>query len=346
MTRNAPKERILAVDDSPDTLEVLRRNLTSHGYQVLTVQSVAEAVHVLEHDPIDVVVTDLKMPGASGLELVRHVRENLKNTEVLMITGYPTVEGAVEAVKSGANDYLALIRGAKQAVGVPVVASVNCAAGPWWTEFASQIESAGADALELNIGFVPLDGSESAEKIEERVVSIVRDVRAATRLPLAVKLGPDWTNLNHLAPRLVEAGARALVLFNRFYRLDLDLDAMKLKSGPTKAGSEDYHETLRWIGMLDGRLRDAELVAGNGVRDAETALRLVASGASAVQVCSLLYEKGYDAIGGLARAMSARLDALGLKDLKSLRGRLSRRMSEKPEAWGRAQYVQALTGIS
>ncbi|HQP36108.1 MAG TPA: sigma-54 dependent transcriptional regulator [Polyangiaceae bacterium] len=107
MTRNAPKERILAVDDSPDTLEVLRRNLTSHGYQVLTVQSVAEAVHVLEHDPIDVVVTDLKMPGASGLELVRHVRENLKNTEVLMITGYPTVEGAVEAVKSGANDYLA-----------------------------------------------------------------------------------------------------------------------------------------------------------------------------------------------------------------------------------------------
>ncbi|MBP7095882.1 MAG: dihydroorotate dehydrogenase-like protein [Spirochaetia bacterium] len=247
---------------------------------------------------------------------------------------------------AGANDYLALIRGAKQAVGVPVVASVNCAAGPWWTEFANQIESAGADALELNIGFVPLDGSESAEKIEDRVVSIVRDVRAATRLPLAVKVGPDWTNLNHLAPRLVEAGARALVLFNRFYRLDVDLDAMKLKAGPTRAGAEDYHETLRWIGMLDGRLRDAELVAGNGVRDAETALRLVASGASAVQVCSLVYEKGYDAIGGLARAMSARLDALGLADLKSLRGRLSRRMSDKPEAWGRAQYVQALTGMS
>ncbi|MBI5533553.1 MAG: sigma-54-dependent Fis family transcriptional regulator [Deltaproteobacteria bacterium] len=106
MNRSATKERILAVDDSPDTLEVLRRNLASHGYQVLIAPGVAEAVRILEEGPVDVVVTDLKMPGASGLDLIRHVRDNFKSTEVLMITGYPSVEGAVEAVKTGADDYL------------------------------------------------------------------------------------------------------------------------------------------------------------------------------------------------------------------------------------------------
>ena len=106
MTRPTQKERILAVDDSPDTLEVLRRNLASHGYHVFTAPGVAEAVQVLDNNAVDVVITDLKMPGASGLDLIRHVRENFKNTEVLMITGYPSVEGAVEAVKTGADDYL------------------------------------------------------------------------------------------------------------------------------------------------------------------------------------------------------------------------------------------------
>jgi two-component system, NtrC family, response regulator HydG len=106
MTRSAAREHILAVDDSPDALEVLRRNLSSHGYVVLTAPGVAEAVRMLDERPVDVVITDLKMPGASGLDLIRHVRDNFKNTEVLMITGYPSVEGAVEAVKTGADDYL------------------------------------------------------------------------------------------------------------------------------------------------------------------------------------------------------------------------------------------------
>lgn len=107
MSRTPPKQRILAVDDSSDTLEVLRRNLTVHGYQVLTAPSVPEALRILDKEPVDVVITDLKMPGPSGLELVRHIRDNFASTEVLMITGYPTVEGAVDAVKSGANDFLA-----------------------------------------------------------------------------------------------------------------------------------------------------------------------------------------------------------------------------------------------
>jgi len=108
MSRSSPpKQRILAVDDSVDTLEVLRRNLTVHGFQVLTAPNVPEALRILEREPVDVVITDLKMPGPSGLELVRHIRDNFDSTEVLMITGYPTVEGAVDAVKSGANDFLA-----------------------------------------------------------------------------------------------------------------------------------------------------------------------------------------------------------------------------------------------
>src|SRR4030042_3082719 len=103
---SSKKESVLAVDDAPNTLEVLERNLTSQGYQVFTAQSVPEAITILETTPVDLVITDLKMPGISGLDLIRHVRENLKETEVMMITGYPTVEGAVEAVKKGAEEYL------------------------------------------------------------------------------------------------------------------------------------------------------------------------------------------------------------------------------------------------
>src|SRR5512139_2651449 len=106
MDPSSKKECILVVDDVPNTLEVLQRNLTSQNYQALTAQSVPEAVKILETNAVDLVITDLKMPGVSGLELIRHVRENLKETEVMMITGYPTVEGAVKAVKTGAEEYL------------------------------------------------------------------------------------------------------------------------------------------------------------------------------------------------------------------------------------------------
>jgi dihydroorotate dehydrogenase (fumarate) len=238
------------------------------------------------------------------------------------------------------------VRGAKAAArGIPIIASVNCRGTARWAEFAAKIEAAGADALELNLAFMPISTEEQGLAIEELAFRTVREVRAVTRLPIAVKLGSSYTNLANVAVGLAEAGAGALVLFNRFYRMDLDLETMSLVSGPFHSSPEDYHESLRWVAILAERA-GCDLAAGTGIHDAEVALRLVAAGAAAVQVCSAIYKGGWRALGDIKKGMSAWLDAKGIAELGALKGRLSQWRSAKPEAYLRVQYIKALTGIS
>jgi len=246
----------------------------------------------------------------------------------------------------GAADYLKLIRDAKAAAGpVPVIASVNCRGEASWAEYAERIALSGADALELNIAFLPSSPDESSAAVEERVLGVVRAVRAKTKLPLAVKLGSGYTSLPSLARALAGAGAGALVLFNRFFRLDIDLDTLALKPGPERSGPADYHESLRWISILHDRV-GCDLAAGTGVHDAEAALKLILSGASAVQICSVLYQRGWSAIGDIKRGMETWLDARGESSLAALKGRLCQWRSSDPDGYLRLQYIKALTGIS
>lgn len=247
-------------------------------------------------------------------------------------------------MNEGADEYLDLVRDARSA-GVPIIASVNCTGESAWTDFAARIESAGAHALELNLGVVPADPSVSASAVEDRMVALVSSVRASVKLPICAKLGASYTNVGNLAQRLAKAGAGAVVLFNRFYRMDVDLDSMTMSAGPTRSSPEAYHESLRWISILDGRT-GAELCASGGVYDGATALRLIAVGASAVQVCSAVYAKGYGAIASILGEMGDWMDSRGVKSVAELRGRLSRRNSDKPELYGRLHYVKALTGQS
>lgn len=246
----------------------------------------------------------------------------------------------------GAAEYLRLIREAKaQAGDMPVIASVNCRGASAWAEFAGRIEEAGADALELNIAFMPFSVEQRGADIEERVLEVLRTVRAATRLPLAVKLGPGYTNIANLARSLAASGALALVLFNRFYRLDVDLDSLALTAGPPRSSPIDYHESLRWISVLYDRV-GCDLAAGTGVHDAETALKLVLAGASAVQLCSVLYERGWPALRRIRDGMEAWLEDRGEPSLAGIKGRLCQWRSTRPEDYLRIQYIQALTGIS
>lgn len=245
----------------------------------------------------------------------------------------------------GAGDYLDLIEKAKAAARLPIIASVNCVGMSLWADFAQQIEKAGADALELNIGLIPHSPAEAGKALEDRVVAIVKDVAGKTKLPVAVKLGQGYSNVANVADRLSAAGAKAVVLFNRFYRLDIDLSSMSLRSGPSRSGDDEYHETLRWIAMLYGAV-PCQLAAGTGVHSGDTVIKLVAAGAAATQVCSAVYKSGYGAIGRIVKETSDRMDALGLASVKELQGRLSRRNAAGGESYERLQYVKALTGIS
>jgi dihydroorotate dehydrogenase (fumarate) len=244
----------------------------------------------------------------------------------------------------GTAEYVELVKGAKKE-GIPVIASLNCVAAGRWAEFASRIEEAGADALELNLGLMPTSLEESGAAVEKRLYAAVEEVGKATRLPLAVKLGPNWSSIANVAVELGKRGAQGLVLFNRFYRLDIDLAGMSLKPGPARSTGEEYHESLRWIAVLNDRV-PCDLSASSGVHDAMTALRLVAAGARSVQLCSVIYRKGFGVIGEMNRAMEEWLDQNGKRSLGDIRGKLAQWKAADPLSYLRLQYIQALTGIS
>ncbi|GAB1456044.1 hypothetical protein MASR2M48_13510 [Spirochaetota bacterium] len=202
---------------------------------------------------------------------------------------------------------------------------------------------AGADAIELNFGVMPTDPDVPAAAIEDKLVSLVSAVSKSVSIPICSKLGSSYTNIGNLASRLSAAGSKGLTLFNRFYRMDVDLDSMSLSSGPMRGSPEAYFESLRWISILEGRV-GAELCASGGVYDGITALRLMAAGAYAVQMCSALYAKGYPAITATVDEITSWMNSRGVAKLSDLRGRLARRNSDTPEQYGRLHYVKALTG--
>ncbi len=249
-------------------------------------------------------------------------------------------------VHGGAGEYLDLIKNAKKIAGtVPIIASVNCLEGDLWVDFTEQIGLSGADALELNIAPFPNSVATSSKELEDAVVGVVRNVSVRTTLPIAVKIGPYYTNPAGLVDRLAGAGANAVVLFNRFYKFDFDLNAMDLKAGPLRSGDHEYHESLRWISNLYGAV-GCELVGGTGIHSAETALKFIAGGATVVQVCSALYQGGWPVLGKIRAEMGTRLDALQLASTDALRGKLARRSGSQGERYERLQYIKALTGIA
>ncbi len=287
--------------------------------------------------------------AGAGAVVLKSLFEEQLRAELAGVAGSAEIHPEAEAflagmgMKEGMDEYLELVRVAKSASDVPIIASVNCSGDSTWAEFAARLESAGADAIELNLGLVPTDPAVSASVIEDRLVSLVGSVARSVKIPVCSKLGSSYTNVGNLAARLSKAGSRGLTLFNRFYRMDVNLDAMSLSAGPMRSSPEAYHESLRWISVLEGRV-GAELCASGGVYDGQTALRLVAVGANAVQMCSAVYAKGYGTITSTVAEMHAWLDSHGIARVADLRGRLARRNSDKPELYGRLHYVKALTG--
>lgn len=268
----------------------------------------------------------------------------------------------------GPREYLTLVRDAKRAVDLPVIASVNCITGERWAEYARELEKAGADALEINVGFLPNDQDMTGAEVEERYAKILATVRSQIDLPIALKIGPYFSSLAHLAERLANRrmaapaftvgwcgpgetekeitwqGVDALVLFNRFYRFDIDIDNLQLAGGNPYSTSAELHVPLRWISLLAGRI-DCDLAATTGVHTGEDAIKQLLAGATTVQLCSTLYKNGYSRIGQILDDMRQWMEVKGYTRLEDFRGRLSQARSDDPDAFERVQYIKALVGI-
>jgi dihydroorotate dehydrogenase (fumarate) len=243
------------------------------------------------------------------------------------------------------DTYLEEIRAARSALSIPVIASLNGNQPGQWLQASTALAQAGAHALELNLYTVPTDAERSSADLEAEQVAVVREVCASVTIPVAVKLSPWYTALAPLARELQAAGARALVLFNRFYQPNVDIETLQTVSRLELSGPGDQRLPLRWIGLLHGRL-ELELAASGGIANGGDAVRLLMVGAQVTQVVSALLRGGPGKLQRMNEELELWLAEHGIQNLDGLRGCLSQRRSPDPEAFERAQYVRTLSQYS
>lgn len=249
-----------------------------------------------------------------------------------------------EEFRLGPDEYLKHISKAKAAVAIPVIASLNCSSGGGWTEYAKGVQEAGADALELNIYYIPTDVELTSTRIEQNYIAIVKAVRAAVSIPVAVKLSPFFTNFANMAKRLDKAGANGLVLFNRFYQPDIDLETLEIKPNILLSTPMAMRLPLRWIALLYGKLR-ASLAATSGIHRASDVLKMLMAGADVTMLCSAIIRHGVRQIGVIERDMVAWMEEHEYTSVTQLKGSLSQKNCADPSAFERAQYMRAISRL-
>ena len=243
--------------------------------------------------------------------------------------------------KTHLEEYLEQLQSLKQHLEIPVIASLNGVTEGGWIEHATELKDAGADALELNIYFSATNFSDSSREVEDNYVRIVERTRAAVNLPIALKISPYFSSLGNLVTRLDRAGADALVLFNRFYQPDLDLDTLEVK--PKLHLSESYEALLRmhWIARLYGHVK-MDLAATGGVHSYQEALKMLLVGANITQLCSVLLKRGEDVIPEVLEGMARWMEEKEYESVEQLRGSVSQMHSPEPLAFERENYLRVL----
>jgi dihydroorotate dehydrogenase (fumarate) len=242
----------------------------------------------------------------------------------------------------GPEQYLKHIARAKAAVDIPIIASLNGSTLGGWTEYARQIQQAGADALELNIYSIPTDPDLTAADVEAVYVDIVKAVRSVVTIPVAVKLSPFFTNFANVAKRLVDAGANGLVLFNRFYQPDIDLETLEVTPNILFSTPMAMRLPLRWTAILHGRV-NASLAATSGIHRATDVIKMLLVGADVTCLCSVLLRHGIKQIAVIESEMKVWMRQREYESVEQLKGSLSQRKCEDPSAYERAQYMRAIS---
>ncbi len=242
---------------------------------------------------------------------------------------------------TGPEEYLSKIRKAKESVQIPIIASLNGTALGGWVDYAKQIEQAGADALELNVYFIPTEMDRTSVEIEQDYIDIVKAVQSVIHLPLALKLSPFFSNMTHMARRLDQTGVNGLVLFNRFYQPDIDLEALEVKTRVNLSTAQDMLLPLRWIAILYGRVK-ADLAATGGIHTAQDAVKILMAGADIVMLCSVLMKKGLESIRKIETEMADWLSEHDYQSVRQLQGSMSQRNCPDPAAFERAQYMKTI----
>jgi dihydroorotate dehydrogenase (fumarate) len=232
-----------------------------------------------------------------------------------------------------------LVRHAKKELTIPVIASVNCTYSHEWASFAGELEKAGADGLELNMFFLPSDIARSSEEREKDYFLIVDRVLKQVRIPVALKISPYFSTLAQIIDRLSRTGVAALVLFNRFYSIDFDVEKMTLTESNALSSASELATSLRWVALMSRRAQ-CDLAASTGVHDGVGLVKQLLAGAKAVQVVSSLYRNGCGQVAVMKRELSEWMDRHGYKTIADFRGKMSQAESGNPAAYERVQFMK------
>ncbi|WP_026475511.1 dihydroorotate dehydrogenase-like protein [Alkaliflexus imshenetskii] len=238
------------------------------------------------------------------------------------------------------SEYIQLIKDAKAAVDIPVIASINCFSADEWIDFARQIEKAGADAIELNLFVVNTDKNSDPSEYEELYYQIAKSVSEVVTIPVSMKLGLYFSSLVAVVNKLSVSGAKGVVLFNRFYEPDIDINNLTLTAAEVFSSPADIRRSLRWVAIVSDKIKNLDVAASTGVHDGDAVIKQLLAGAKAVQVCSAVYKNGPEIVTRMLNKLELWMDEKGFKSVDDFRGAMSYRKIQNPALYERAQFMR------
>jgi dihydroorotate dehydrogenase (fumarate) len=292
-------------------------------------------------------IKKLEQAGAGAVVLKSLFEEQINyeiNNEIESGLGFDYPE-AIDYVReyireNSVASYLQIIKDAKSAVDIPVIASINCFSSDEWVNFAKEIQDAGADAIELNVFRVNINKNCDAEDYEDIYYEIARDVSKVVSIPVAIKLGPYFSNLVHVVDRLSVSGAKGVVLFNRFYEPDLDIHNLKLTSAEVFSSPADLRQSLRWVAIISSKINNVDVAASTGIHDGAAIVKQLLVGARVAQICSTVYKNGPSVITGMVGFLENYMKELNFETIDELRGRMGYKNVKNPVIYERAQFMK------
>lgn len=276
-------------------------------------------------------------------QIISDIEAKLKDNE--MYFWYPEATDFVKGISKeyGVNEYIKLIKKLKAATQTPIIASINCATSQEWPAFAAELQNAGADAIELNIAIFPFDENVESKDIENLYIDIVKQVKSHVSIPVSVKLGPFFTNISRMVTLLDAAEVDGIVLFNRFFRPDIDIDHGKLISNNYISDPAEMTESLRWVGVLSNKVK-CDIAASTGIHDYKGVVKQIMAGAKVTTVCSTLYKNGIPYLKTMHQDLMDWMQQNKIKSLDDIRGKIQIGKDNTAE-FERVQFMRKSTGI-
>ncbi len=288
-------------------------------------------------------IIELEKAGVGAIVLKSLFEEQIENhsEKLSQITDYPEAADYINAYveMNHMDKYLELIRSAKSHCNVPIIASINCYKMSRWTDFAKSIQDAGADGLELNL-FVLNAGEFGDTYLEDTYVNIVRELKKVIHIPVVIKMAKNISNLPGLVSKLKALKADGVVLFNRFYQLDIDINNLALKAGSVFSNPSDFSDTLRWTAIVSGRVPDFDIACSYGVHTWEDVIKGILAGAGAIQLCSALYENGLEIVDNILTCVEEWMNQNNYTRIEEFRGKLNYANIESPYLYERVQFMK------